>query len=41
MSKLKNAVNFRQWTARGKGLVLLNILVRPPISQTFISHARH
>lgn len=27
MTKLKNAVNFRQWTARGKGLVLLNILV--------------
>ena len=28
ISKLKKAVNFRQWTARGKGLVLLNILVR-------------
>ncbi|CAL5219032.1 g791 [Coccomyxa viridis] len=27
ISKLKNAINFRQWTARGKGLVLLNILV--------------
>ena len=28
ISKLKAAVNFRQWTARGKGLVLLNILVK-------------
>ena len=27
ISKLKKAINFRQWTARGKGLVLLNILV--------------
>ena len=27
MRKLKTALNFRQWTARGKGLVLLNVLV--------------
>jgi hypothetical protein len=27
-SKLRRALDFRLWTARGKGLVLLNLLVR-------------
>ena len=34
MRKLKTALNFRQWTARGKGLVLLNILVSILICMT-------
>ena len=27
--KLRRALDFREWTPRGKGLVLLNVLVRP------------
>ena len=29
-AKLRRALDFRLWTARGKGLVLLNLLVRAP-----------
>ncbi len=41
MSKLKNVFNVRRWTARGKGLVLLNILVTARILHPFTSHTRH
>ena len=37
INKLKDAVNFRQWTARGKGLVLLNILVRPGLPKAWVA----
>jgi len=37
INKVKDAVNFRQWTARGKGLVLLNILVRPRLPKAWVA----